>query len=60
MIYMNLVRISQEICYVSATETNRLMLFTVRTIRNTQIQYEGTMLSNSVLIRVVHIVTVGL
>jgi hypothetical protein len=29
---------SQETHYVSATETNRLMLFTVRTIRNTQMQ----------------------
>jgi hypothetical protein len=32
------VRTLQETHHVSATETNRLMLFTVRTIRNTQRQ----------------------
>jgi hypothetical protein len=32
------VRTSQKTHYVSATETNRLMLFTVRTIRSTQVQ----------------------
>jgi hypothetical protein len=32
------VRTSQQTHYVCATEPNRLMLFTVRTIRNTQIQ----------------------
>jgi hypothetical protein len=30
MIYKNLVRTTQETCYVSATETSRLMLFSAR------------------------------
>jgi hypothetical protein len=34
-VYKNSVRTSQETHYVSATKTNRLMLFTVRTIWNT-------------------------
>jgi hypothetical protein len=39
----NAVRTSQETHYVSATEPNRLMLFIVRTIRNTQIHSVGRM-----------------
>jgi hypothetical protein len=40
---MNSVRTSQETRYVSATETNRLLLFleTVRMMRNTQIRDVG-------------------
>jgi hypothetical protein len=48
------VRTSQETHYISATETNRLMLFRetvaviVRTIRNTQIHCVGRIYSSSV------------
>jgi hypothetical protein len=54
------VRTSQEIHYVSATEPNRLILFTVRTIRNTQMNSVGRMQSLNVLKKVVYIVTTGL
>jgi hypothetical protein len=39
------VHTSQETHYVSATEPNRLMLFIVRTIQNTQIHSVGRMQS---------------
>jgi hypothetical protein len=66
IIYKNSVRTSQETHYVSATKPNRLMLlgkqslFTVKTIRNTQIHFVGRMRSFSVLKPVVRIVTYGL
>jgi hypothetical protein len=43
------VRTSQETHYVSATKPNRLMLFIVRNIRNTQVHSVGRMQSFTVL-----------
>jgi hypothetical protein len=54
------VRTSQDAHYVSATGTNLLMLFTVRTIWNTQLHCGGRMQSFGTLKGVVHTVTTGL
>jgi hypothetical protein len=51
---------SHETHHVSATKPNRLMLFIVRTIQNTQIHCVGRMQSFSLLKQVVHRVTTGL
>jgi hypothetical protein len=66
-IYIHIAdRTSQETRYVSATKTDRLMLFwetslfIERTIRNTQIHCVGKMQTLSMLKQVVHIVTTGL
>jgi hypothetical protein len=63
-LYKKSVRTSQETHYVSATATNRLMLFKslfiVTITGNTQIHCVGRMRSLSVFKQVVYIVTTGL
>jgi competence CoiA-like predicted nuclease len=50
VIYTNSVRTSQETHYITATKSNRLMLFIVRTIRNTQIHFVGRILISVIYI----------
>jgi hypothetical protein len=56
MIYKSSVRTSQETRHVSATKPNRLMLFIVRIIWNTQIHCVGRIQSIFMLMHVVNIV----